>query len=232
MYIISISYLLSPIILNIQLDWFPFCYYRKAIPPYAIKSGEENIYEEMDKQYAYVTQPTSFPVVDVPLKPPSSEIKENLNPEQMSPDPNPAYQSSGGDMMKNSSSMTFINPMYGKSSGGDKTEDSSSITKENDDELVNNPMYGESSGDRTEDSSSITKENDDELINNPMYGESSGGDKTEDSSSITKENDDELVNNPMYGESSGGDKTEDSSSITKENDDELVNNPMYGKSTI
>ena len=139
-------------LLDIQLHWFPFCYYRKVIPPYVTKSGEETIYEEMeDKQYAYVTKPTSFLVVDVPLKLPSSEIKENLNPEQMSMNPNPAYQSNGSYVIENSSSMT----------------------KENDDELVNNPMYGESSsGDKTEDSSSITKENDDELVNNPMYGKS------------------------------------------------------------
>ena len=109
---------------------------RKAIPPYATKSEEAFIYEELeDKQYAYV----SFPVVEVPLEPPNSmqttEIKENLNPEQMSPDPNPAYQSSGGDMM----------------------EDISSITREYDDELIDNPMYGDM---MRKYSLSITKEND------------------------------------------------------------------------
>ena len=133
-----------PTLLDKELDWFPFCYYRKAIPSYAPKSGEENIYEEMeDKQYAYV----SFPVVEVPLEPPRSmqrtEIKENLNPEDMSPDSNPAYHSSGGDMM----------------------EDISSMTREYDDELIDNPMYGESSGGdmimMRIYSLSITKENDD-----------------------------------------------------------------------
>ena len=90
-----------------------------------------------DKQYAYV----SFPVVEVPLEPPSSmqrtEIKENLNPEQMSPDPNPAYQSSGGNMIED-------------------------ITRDYDDELIDNPMYGElSGGDMMRIYSlSITKEND------------------------------------------------------------------------